>query len=138
MGFDLLAELFRPFPADQLGRAGFAADIETLDPGPLPCSTVVDGAPHPADDRLEDFPGDNGTYIQYGGGGIDYKNSPVRYAIWSVGPDTDYESRQPVPMSTWYDPTNGTVSNGDIYRPAYVTDTRWLIDRFGTTFREYN
>jgi hypothetical protein len=36
-----------------------------------------------------------------------------------------------------YDPTNGTMSNGDIYRPAFVTDTHWLIDRFGTTFREY-
>jgi type II secretory pathway pseudopilin PulG len=48
--------------------------------------------------------------------------SPVKWALWSVGPagplsvfDSD-SSHLPVPLRTWYDPSNGTVSPGIITR----------------------
>jgi hypothetical protein len=56
--------------------------------------------------------------------------------VTSMGPDRDRDSGY-AGVSSMYDPTNGTVSNGDMYRPCYVTNIYWVIDRFGTTFREY-
>ncbi len=44
--------------------------------------------------------------------------SPVRWGLWSVGPAgplSVFESdaaQLPVPRRTWYDPTNGTISDG--------------------------
>lgn len=45
--------------------------------------------------------------------------SPVRWGMWSVGPDGDFESEtgvQPCRAISWYDPTNGIISNGNIVR----------------------
>lgn len=45
--------------------------------------------------------------------------SPIAWAMWSVGPDGDFESEsgvQPCRLHSWYDPTNGVVSNGNISR----------------------
>ena len=51
-----------------------------------------------------------------------FRDSPVQWALWSVGPsgaksfwDSDLK-HIPVPARTWYDPTNGTVSEGVIVR----------------------
>ena len=47
------------------------------------------------------------------------KASPVAWGLWSAGPDGDFESEsgvQPCRSISWYDPTNGTVSNGNICR----------------------
>jgi len=55
--------------------------------------------------------------------------------VTSMGPDRDMDSAYGG-INSIYDPTNGTISNGDVYRPAYITDMYWLIDRFGTTFRQ--
>jgi len=61
----------------------------------------------------------------------------VRFCmVTSMGPDRDLDSAYGG-INSIYDPSNGTVSNGDIYRPACITDMYWLYDRFGTTFREY-
>ncbi|MCX8036352.1 MAG: type II secretion system protein GspG [Candidatus Sumerlaeia bacterium] len=65
------------------------------------------------------FPSDSGPAddVPYFDG-----ESPVKWGIWSVGPwgaKTFYESDRahiPVPPRTWYDPTNGTVSEGVISR----------------------
>lgn len=63
----------------------------------------------------EDFPGD-GRPVPY----WTQKESPVKYALWSVGPSgpmTVFESeaaRVPVPRSTWYDPTVRTDGKGVI------------------------
>lgn len=50
------------------------------------------------------------------------QDAPVQWALWSVGPtgpksfwDSDL-LHLPVPPRTWYDPTNGTVSEGVIVR----------------------
>ena len=76
------------------------------------------------------------------------KVMPYEYETWilggelrfclvgSMGVDRDRDSGY-AGISSLYDPSNGTISNGDIFRPAYVTSTHWLIDRFGTTFRPY-
>lgn len=48
------------------------------------------------------------------------RNTPVvKWGMWSVGPDGDFESEsgvQPCRMISWYDPTNGIMSNGNICR----------------------
>ena len=60
----------------------------------------------------------------------------VRFCmVTSLGPDRDMDSAYGG-INSIYDPTNGTLSNGDIYRPAYITDMYWLYDRFGSTFRQ--
>ena len=48
----------------------------------------------------------------------DEKDYPVQYAIWSVGPDQAFPAGEhyPIPIRLWYDPTNGTISNGNIVR----------------------
>lgn len=48
----------------------------------------------------------------------DIKDYPVHYAIWSVGPDQQFPSGEhyPIPIRLWYDPTNGTISDGNIVR----------------------
>ena len=54
--FDLLAGLGQSrgaLPAHRLGRAGLAADVETVDAGALARAAVVDRPPHAVDDRLE-------------------------------------------------------------------------------------
>jgi len=60
-------------------------------------------------------PADDIAYYERG-------RSPVAWALWSVGPfgpkpffQSDAE-HIPVPKRTWYDPTNGTVSEGVIAR----------------------
>jgi type II secretory pathway pseudopilin PulG len=69
-----------------------------------------------------DFPNDTGqdddvAYYSQG-------ESPIDYGIWSVGPsgaksfwESDL-SHAPVPPRTWYDPSNGTTSEGIIARLA--------------------
>jgi len=53
---------------------------------------------------------------------FDYANSPVKWSLWSVGPKGDvgfWEAgmrHHPVPPRVWYDPTNGTISNGIVAR----------------------
>jgi type II secretion system protein G len=53
---------------------------------------------------------------------FDYGCSPVKWAIWSVGPKGDVGfwnagmDHHPVPSRIWYDPTNGTISDGIIVR----------------------
>ncbi|MBN1901650.1 prepilin-type N-terminal cleavage/methylation domain-containing protein [Candidatus Sumerlaeota bacterium] len=53
---------------------------------------------------------------------FDYGSSPVKWALWSVGPKGDVgfwnagTEHHPVPSRAWYDPTNGTVSNGIVVR----------------------
>jgi type II secretion system protein G len=47
------------------------------------------------------------------------QKSTVKYGMWSVGPDGDFESAsgvQPCRLESWYDPTNGIMSNGNICR----------------------
>jgi len=66
------------------------------------------------------FPNDTGY-----GDDVPYFNlsdAPVHWALWSVGPtgaksfwDSDL-NHIPVPERTWYDPTNGTVSEGVMVR----------------------
>jgi type II secretion system protein G len=67
-----------------------------------------------------DFPNDTGAsddipYFHYG-------DSPVKWALWSVGPPGDAGfwnagmEHHPVPQRVWYDPTNGTISKGIIVR----------------------
>jgi len=52
----------------------------------------------------------------------DLSVSPVKWALWSVGPRGDIGfwdagmAHHPVPSRNWYDPTNGTVSPGIITR----------------------
>ena len=43
---------------------------------------------------------------------------PVKYAVWSVGPDKEFPAGEPypIPIYLWYDPTNGTVSSGNIVK----------------------
>lgn len=63
MRFDRLAgpgQHLRPLPAHDLRRAGLAADVESLDPGPLARALVVDGAPHAFDNALEGRPLERG------------------------------------------------------------------------------
>jgi type II secretory pathway pseudopilin PulG len=50
-------------------------------------------------------------------------SGPVKWAIWSVGPDGTSEfhpgqpdPHEPVPRRFWYDPTNGLNSNGNMVR----------------------
>jgi prepilin-type N-terminal cleavage/methylation domain-containing protein len=51
---------------------------------------------------------------------FDAGKSPLQWALWSVGPagakpfDVSDAQHLPVPSRTWYDPTNGTVSEGVI------------------------
>jgi type II secretion system protein G len=51
---------------------------------------------------------------------FDARKSPVAWALWSVGPsgaktfDVSDTLHLPVPSRAWYDPTNGTVSQGVI------------------------
>lgn len=68
----------------------------------------------------EAFPEDSGfaSDLPY----FSFHDCPVQWALWSVGPsgaksfwDSDL-SHIPVPSRTWYDPTNGTVSDGVIVR----------------------
>lgn len=53
---------------------------------------------------------------------FDYGCSPVKWALWGVGPKGDVGfwnagmEHHPVPSRIWYDPTNGTISNGIIVR----------------------
>jgi len=53
---------------------------------------------------------------------FDMGASPVKWALWSVGPKGDIGfwdsgvAHHPVPRRNWYDPTNGTVSPGVITR----------------------
>lgn len=64
------------------------------------------------------FPGDTG--FQDDVPWFDAAKSPVQWALWSVGPsgaktfDVSDSEHIPVPSRTWYDPTNGTTSNGVI------------------------
>lgn len=67
-----------------------------------------------------DFPSDGGpsTDVPY----FSQAESPVKWALWSVGPrgplsvfDSDTH-HIPVPPRYWYDPTNGTVSEGILPR----------------------
>ena len=68
----------------------------------------------------KDFPKDSGKDddVAY----FSQQESPVDYGIWSVGPSgplTFWESdlaHHPVPPRTWYDPSNGAVSDGIITR----------------------
>jgi hypothetical protein len=68
----------------------------------------------------EGFPEDTGfaSDIPY----FSFSRSPVQWAVWSVGPVGalsifESDSRHiPVPQRTWYDPTNGTVSQGVVVR----------------------
>lgn len=71
------------------------------------------------------YPIDDGTatlYRYYGPGnasndaGCPGSADNIRWAVFSVGPDKEFETAQPIPMRTWYDPTNGVVSNGNIVR----------------------
>ncbi len=71
------------------------------------------------------YPIDDGTatlYRYYGPGnpandsGCPGSAVNIRWAVFSVGPDKEFETAQPIPMRTWYDPTNGVVSNGNIVR----------------------
>jgi len=57
--------------------------------------------------------------------------------VGSMGPDRDRDSGYGG-INSMYDPTNGTLSNGDMYRPAFVTDTMWLYNRFGITWKPYD
>ena len=51
---------------------------------------------------------------------FDAAKSPMQWALWSVGPsgaksfDVSDSQHLPVPSRTWYDPTNGTTSDGVI------------------------
>lgn len=53
---------------------------------------------------------------------FDHANSPVKWALWSVGPEGDIGfwdagmQKHPVPSRIWYDPTNGTISAGVVTR----------------------
>jgi type II secretion system protein G len=64
----------------------------------------------------ESFPGDEGKDIAY----FNTKDSPVKWAIWSVGPSGPkkfWESeslRYPVPRRNWYNFKNGAESEGVI------------------------
>lgn len=67
-----------------------------------------------------EFPDDTGYFndVPY----FSFRESPVQWALWSVGPsgaksfwDSDM-LHLPVPSRTWYDPTNGIVSEGVITR----------------------
>ena len=68
----------------------------------------------------ENFPdaSDPGEVVPY----FDLDDSPVKWALWSVGPTGDvgfWEAgtlHHPVPREVWYDPTNGTVSEGVVVR----------------------
>ncbi|MEW6238241.1 MAG: type II secretion system protein [Candidatus Omnitrophota bacterium] len=66
------------------------------------------------------FPADDGDYIFYNNASEDHPaaKSPVEYGFWSVGPiakaDITLHTYEPVPSSTWYDPSNGTISSGII------------------------
>jgi type II secretory pathway pseudopilin PulG len=66
------------------------------------------------------FPGDTGPEndVPY----FSQESSPVAWALWSVGPrgalsvfESDLQ-HVPVPRRYWYDPTNGTVSEGIVPR----------------------
>ncbi len=46
------------------------------------------------------------THLGY----TEHKGHPRRYYLFSLGPDMDYDNKVDLP----YDPTNGTVSDGDI------------------------
>lgn len=66
------------------------------------------------------FPHDDGDYVFYNNLSEKYpaKDCPVQYGVWSAGPipktDIGMHTYEPVPSSTWYNPTNGTVSSGII------------------------
>lgn len=68
------------------------------------------------------FPVDNGEYVFYNNASAEHKasQSPVEYGFWSIGPvpkeDIGFHMLEPVPSSTWYDPSNGVVSSGIIVR----------------------
>jgi prepilin-type N-terminal cleavage/methylation domain-containing protein len=71
------------------------------------------------------YPIDDGSatlYKYYGPGnpandsGCPGSADNIRWAVFSVGPDKEFETAQPIPMRTWYDPTNGVVSNGNLVR----------------------
>ncbi|HPB32428.1 MAG TPA: type II secretion system protein GspG, partial [Candidatus Sumerlaeota bacterium] len=67
------------------------------------------------------FPNDSGNFMD-DVPHIDLASSPVKWALWSVGPSGDVGfwnagmEHHPVPRRTWYDPTNGTISPGIIAR----------------------
>lgn len=66
------------------------------------------------------FPIDDGEYIFYNNASekCPASASPVEYGVWSVGPipkiEIELKTYEPVPSHTWYDPSNGTVSEGII------------------------
>lgn len=68
------------------------------------------------------FPADHGDYVFYNDASDEHPSdaSPVEFGLWSVGPipkhDIGLNMLEPVPASTWYDPSNGTVSIGIITR----------------------
>lgn len=66
----------------------------------------------------EDYPSQRGRMIAY----RSQATSPVQYGLWSVGPagpleplDSDWRYI-PVRSASWYDPSNGTRSDGVIVR----------------------
>lgn len=74
---------------------------------------VPDGFPN----DLDPYPGTVPAHFY--GSGSPAGNSPIGWGMWSAGPDGDFESEsgvQPCRIHSWYDPTNGTVSNGNICR----------------------
>jgi len=63
---------------------------------------------------------DGGSLLRYGG--PSYPSNQITpnmyWFMFSVGPDGDLESGYGLPKRAWYDPTNGTVSNGNIIRTS--------------------
>lgn len=73
-------------------------------------------------------------YSDYHSGNAAYHGGQVRrYGLWvmrSAGPDTYYQSNGGADYAGWnrasYDPTNGTVSIGDIYRSQKIADDKHI------------
>ena len=61
------------------------------------------------------------------------RKRPYFSLVTSMGPDRDMDSGYGAPNSL-YDPSNGTKSNGDIFRAAAVTDPIWPRSYFGQYF----
>jgi type II secretion system protein G len=63
----------------------------------------------------DSYPPEDIPYFKHG-------DSPVKWGLWSVGPKGDMGfwasgvQNHPVPPRNWYDPTNGTISNGIVVR----------------------
>ena len=101
---------------DYEGQSAFSLPIKYIKPGwgfqdsfnipPGSLTTIYMYIENPAD------PGNPSADRQ----AYSENESPVPYVIFSVGPDKDYDLHQPYPYRTWYDSTNGTISDGNIVR----------------------